>query len=152
MAVESMFQAELDRLAWLRDEGRKKAVRKALRAAGNLLKDAISEGAPVQAGEQRGEFKPGELKAGFVLSVQMSNDGIQKDQVTVRPKPYLAGLASMIENGHENRRGKKHGPQSKHGRTPAHPFVRPAWDTTHEAAAALFEETAAAEIEKDEHE
>lgn len=131
---------------------RKAALRKSLGKMGNLIKNAIQAKTPVQAGVERGDLKPGELKADLHVQIKIANDldaATKSDKVAVFFGPNTEYVARFVEYGHENKRGpKRKGAQTTHGFTPAHPFIRPAFDATKDPAIELFEETMAEEIAK----
>lgn len=160
MAGDPAYQSLLRRLEKAKTKDLHAASNTSLRAVGKLVKGAIVARAPIEEGKPRGSWKPGSLKAGFRVKVNLASDESAvvdgaKDRVYIGPKKGIRGLASMIENGHENRRGKKGSKaQTKHGRAPAYPFVRPAWDATRDEAVTLYQQTMAEEVKKafnDEH-
>lgn len=136
-------------------------LRKALRAGGEVVQAAISERAPVRT-EGRGgnsgnpayDLPPGALKSDIQVHVTKDKE-TNSLAVYIEPGRYSKFVGTMVEYGHNmvqggrlfnwNKRGK-----GKHvGFVPAHPFVRPAWDESQDAAIAAIEETIATEILKE---
>lgn len=115
--------------------------RTALRAVVEVIQPALVTATPVRV-EKGGKdsLAPGALKAAVRSSIRVPKDG-SAATATVG----FGGLdyvARFVEYGHVNptaNRGLKH--------TPAHPFVRPTEDATHEAALEAYTETLEAEIE-----
>ena len=139
------LKAQLDGLT---GEVRVKAERKALRAVGDLFKDAIVELAPVQSETPHGDLAPGELKADINARVHVASDqGVttgDTSKVTIGPSPKTAYVANWVENGHAGRRSAtREGPARN---VPAHPFVRPAFDANEAKAIDLYADTMTTEI------
>lgn len=128
--------------------------RRSLKKAATVMQDAIKAHAPVRSGEYAsgGELQPGELAQAIKQHIHVpDNDAILAGAPTgfvIAPEGNLYGLAVAIEYGHANKRGRKGGVQTSHGRTPEHPFIRPAFDTTVEASEAVYEASMVEEIEK----
>lgn len=131
-----------------------KMQRKALKKAATLMQNAIKAHAPVRSGEYAsgGALEPGELAASIKQHIHVpGNEAVllgAKTGFVVAPEGRRYGLAVAIEYGHANRRGKKGGPQTSHGDTPAHPFIRPAFDGAVEQTKAVYEGSMIEEIEK----
>lgn len=144
------FQALKAKLDGLNGEVRIKAERKSLRAVGDLFQAAIIEGAPEQSETAHGDLAPGALKADIKSRVHVATDeGVTTgdiSRVTIGPGRSTEYVANWVENGHAGRRSKtREGPARN---VPAHPFVRPAFDTNETKAIDLYTETMVAEIEK----
>ncbi len=134
-------------------ENHRKMQRKALKKVGGLMVNAIKRRAPSQAGEYAGGvLKPGELAASIKQHVHVPTDeqvlAGKPSGVVVAPAGRVYGIATAIEYGHANVRGKKRGPQTRHGSTPAHPFIRPAFDATRAEAEELYEASLVEDIQK----
>ena len=151
------YQELVDQLNSLRTTVRKRALKKALGAMGNLVADAIREAAPVQKNDPRRGDDPHyniTLKDEVRVQVKIQPDemsGIYSDRVAVFLTPHAEHVARFVEYGHVNKRGKKSrvlGNQTEHGFTDAHPFIRPAFDSTKDGAVELFGAVMADEIEK----
>lgn len=144
--MEADFQNLLNKLNNLKGEGRQKAERKALKAVGSLIQEAIVARAPVQSGTPHGDLAPGELKADIKVRVHISKDedaGLDSSSVSIGPGSKTSHIARFVENGHANpkaTKGKKN--------TPAHPFIRVALDATREKAIDLYESVITEEINK----
>jgi HK97 gp10 family phage protein len=141
----------LGRLDSLKTVTRKKALKKSLRAMGELMRDAIVAIAPEQVENAHGVLKPGQLKADIRVSVHVADDenaADDSDRVTIGPTRKTIDIATDVEIGHSNRPRTVPRPVPRTESTPAHPFVRPAFDATEEQAVTLFQETMAAEIAK----
>lgn len=128
--------------------------RRALKKAATVMQNAVKARAPVRSGEYAsgGELKPGELAASIKQHIHVPDaEAILAGKPTgfvIAPEGNLYGLAVAIEHGHANLRGKKHGVQTSHGDTPAHPFIRPAFDETEAESEAVYESSMVEEIEK----
>lgn len=128
-----------------------RAERKALRAVGKLVKDAIVERAPEQVGDTPGgDLAPGALKADIRAVVHIASDvkaATDVSRVTIGPGKDTAHIARFVEDGHANAR---YGGTNRHTspNTPAHPFVRPAADATREAAVDLYASVMTEEVQK----
>ena len=123
------------------------AERKALTAMGKLVQGAISEKAPERTKYDGGDLKPGELKAGFKVSVHIASDSAtinssDNSRVTIAPKADIAHVARFVEDGHANP------PGSKTENTPGHPYVRPAFEETQEQAVEIYVSTLTEALQK----
>lgn len=127
------------------------AERKALRAVGKLMLDAVMENAPTKH-VRGGDLAPGELKAGFRSRVHIATDAEetsdQTSSVTIAPLKKIEYVARFVENGHINAPHKKGGKQPEPANTPAHPFVRPAFDANEQKAIDIYTETMTEEVKK----
>jgi len=135
-----------NRLDKLKHDAFVAAERKALRATGKVILEAVTEVCPIQAGEPEGLLKPGELKASFRAYVHIVNDiGIAEgkaDDVTVTPSTTVCkNVAHWVERGHAGRT-----PDSK--RTKPHPFIRPAQDSIEAQAKETYTAVMTEEIKK----
>jgi hypothetical protein len=122
--------------------------RRAMRAGGRVIQAAITEAAPERPDLPSGTaLPPGALKSDIELHVAKEQDG--SISAYVEPGRLTMAAARWTEYGHElvlgGRKGK--GGISK-GHVPAHPFIRPAFDSSEAAAQAAIEETIAEEINK----
>jgi HK97 gp10 family phage protein len=112
------------------------AERVALRQVGVLIRDAVIERAPVRTEYDGGDLQPGDLKRKITARVHIATDTSvlsgDSSRVTIAPTADVAYIARFVEDGHVNR------PGSKTANTPAHPFVRPAFDETQQAAIDLY--------------
>jgi hypothetical protein len=123
-------------------------IRRGLRAGGELMQEAISAAAPVRTEPWSGKQKnpawnlpPGALKSDITLRVG-KNEETGGFSAWVQPGKYTRKVAGWVEYGHRSVRGGrymnfgKRGKGVQVGETPAHPFIRPAYEAT---AAASFE-------------
>lgn len=113
-----------------RNEARKIG-RAALRKAAKPIVDAARANVPI---------KTGELRKGISVKVDRvrGNDAIQQAVIKVRPGPYRASKSERAENTYQvGSRRDVYGAFVEFGTsdTPAHPFMRPAWDAEGGAAA-----------------
>jgi HK97 gp10 family phage protein len=137
------LRAKLQSLA---NEQRIAAERKALRAAGKVIVNAITEICPEQAGEPEGLLAPGVLRESFRAYVRIASDGKsadgEADTVTVLPNTQVCkDVAGWVERGHAGRT-----PNAK--RTRPNPFIRPAQDACAQQAIDTFTSVMTAEIKK----
>jgi HK97 gp10 family phage protein len=137
------LQAKLDSL---KRDAVVSAERKALRQVGTVIRDAIVEVCPVQAGEPEGLLKANELKESFRSYVRIASDaGItagKEDIVTVQPSTQVCrDVALWVERGHA-------GPTSDSKRTKPHPFIRPTQDSIEQKAIDTYASVMNEEIQK----
>jgi HK97 gp10 family phage protein len=141
------MKALTDKMESIREQVRTDGVRKAVRAGANIIKDAMVERTPVLIEKQAGSdsLEPGEVKANIRVRMTME-DG---DPVAlVGPKGKggaIAKTAHLVEYGHRMVTGGKSkmdmagnfigGGKVHEVDVPAHPFLRPAFETS--AAAAM---------------
>jgi hypothetical protein len=136
-------------------------IRKALRAGGEVVQAAITERAPVRtdglggnSGNPAYDLPPGALKSDIEVHVTKDKEK-GSFAVYIEPGAFTKPVATWLEYGHNmvkggrlfnwNKRGK-----GKHlGFVPAHPFVRPGWDESQDAAIKAIEESIATDILKE---
>jgi HK97 gp10 family phage protein len=119
-----------------------KAARKALRVAGKVVQTAIRERAPIRVdAHHSGTALPvGALAADINLGNVKHPDGTEAYQISIGAGKHTAHVARFVEYGHENAKGSGH--------TPAHPFIRPAYEASEAAAATALVTTFMEEQEK----
>ena len=102
-----------------------KAMRKGLRAGGKVLREAVAERTPVKTGLLRENIK---------LRVSVSEKKMRgRASVGFGKQGYIA---RFVELGH---RQVSHKPEKKEiGHVPAHPFMRPAFDSSVKKATEVF--------------
>jgi HK97 gp10 family phage protein len=120
---------------------RRKALRKALKAGGDVIATEVKLRAPVRTDVATGRsnaLPPGALRADITVQVQTSSNevaGVAK----IGPSPKTDHVARWVEFGH---RMVTHRPgQRQIGQVPAHPFMRPAFDSSRDEAVAAFGDT-----------
>lgn len=126
-----------------------KICRRAMREAGRVVQAAVTEAAPVRPALPSGTaLPPGALKADIELHVAKERDG--SISAYIEPGKYTIYAARLVEYGHEMIVGgrKNKGGVSK-GQVPPHPFFRPAYEESVDAAMTAAEETLGAEIQKE---
>lgn len=132
-------------------EARGKALRKSLRAMGEVVEAAIIQKAPEQSDTPHGDLKPGELKANIRTRVHVAQDedyGMDSDYVVIGPTRKVEYVARFLEDGHATRPRTKVSKRPRTDRVEPEPFVRPALDETEDKAIAVFGETMAEEVRK----
>jgi HK97 gp10 family phage protein len=124
-------QASLERLG---DEIREKLVLRAARDAGNVIRDAMRESAPVLAERNPGSdaLEPGQLRADIRTRARLQ-DGVAR--AIIGPARY-AYVARWVEYGHRLVKGS-HGKQI--GEVAAYPTLRPAFERSQGDALKQFE-------------
>lgn len=144
------------RFKLLQERMREDVLRKAARAAGNVVKAEIEGLAPVldRKAAKSTALDPGTLKASIaVLGVKRDGDGVAV--ATVGPKDEVAHVVRWVEFGHRLVRGgyskvlpngKTRGPGREVGTVRAHPFIRPAYENSSAEAAKAAGEVIASEI------
>lgn len=142
-SVDILGLKELDaKLSEMSTEMSTKIVRKALRAGGKVMQEAIAEAAPVKADTARGgtSLPPGTLKSDIIVTLGRDDEG--SPAAIVGPGKYTAHVANFVEYGHRQvtggysniKNGKASGPGKSTGQVPAYPFIRPAYEATREAS------------------
>ena len=117
-------------------------MKKALRAGGNVIKEAIMERAPELDGTTPGSdsLPPGALKAGMRVA---NIDGENGPEALIGPNSKVAYVALFVEFGHRQvhggylkllGNGKTRGTGTAGADVPAHPFIRPAYEASITAA------------------
>lgn len=136
------------KLQELGGEAAQRVVRDALRAGGQVFRDAVEEAAPERPDLPSGTALPvGALAADIKLRLGRDEQGLPA--AIVSPGPKTRHVAGFVEYGHRlvrggrNRKGRG-GPGKVVGQVPAHPFIRPAF----EASGAEAVETFAATVQK----
>ena len=147
--MESDFATLIAKFDRINGEGLKTAQRKALKAVGKIVQEAIVAKAPVRTdGTPAGTaLKPGELKADIKARVHISTDvkaATDTSCVIIGPGKKTAHVARWVENGHINTKAVK-GAKN----TPSHPFIRPAYDATKQTVLDEYEAIMTAEIAKE---
>ena len=129
-------------------------VRKAVRAGANVIREAIEQLTPVQAGRNLGSnsLEPGELQADIGVRMK-TKDG--NPTAIIGPGPKTAHVAGMVEYGHRavtggysrvQGFGRVRGPGKIVGNVPAHPFIRPAFESSVAPAREAFTEEIAKQV------
>jgi HK97 gp10 family phage protein len=130
------------------------AIRKALRAGGDIINAAIVERAPEKDGTG-GSLPEGALKHDIITRVSKKAEG--DFVVIVGPDKLTSHVARWVEFGHRGVRGgtskmlangKTKGPGSQTHDVPAHPFIRPAWEAVHTEASEAIVTTLVNEINR----
>jgi HK97 gp10 family phage protein len=146
--MESDFLRLIAKFDAIKGDELKKAQRKALKAVGKIVQDAIVARAPVRVDDtpSGNALAPGALKADIQVHVHIASDAkaaTDISSVTIEPGKATAHVALWVERGHAN-------PKAKKGltTTPAYPFIRPAQDSVEQAAVTEYETIVTAEIER----
>lgn len=116
----------------LRSAGTKlaaKALRRALRVGGNVLRDEIRARTPVETGILRKNVK---LRVSVSAKREESIAKVGFGRQTV--------VARAVELGHRQLTHKKQG-KKQVGQVPAHPFIRPAFEAAKQKAIDAFAQT-----------
>jgi HK97 gp10 family phage protein len=145
----SELQAKLDELSTKQADA---AIRKALKAGGEIERAAISERAPIKD-TTGGSLPDGALANDIVVKINRSDQG--NLYAVVGPDKYTAWVARFVEYGHRLVRGgrsrllkngKTRGPGTQVGTVPEHPFIRPAFESTRQEVVDVMCQTLADEI------
>jgi HK97 gp10 family phage protein len=144
------FQALRAKLETLKRDALVAAERKALREVGTIIRDAIVENCPEQAGKPEGLLEVGELKGSFRASVRIASDQAaaqgKEDTVVVQPNTQVCkDVALWVERGHA-------GPTPDSKRTKPKPFIREAQDAIEQKAIDTYASVMTEEISKAFHE
>jgi HK97 gp10 family phage protein len=133
-----------------------KAMRASLRAGGKVFQAAIQERAPERVEDGGNSLPVGALAADITLKVGRDEEGTLS--AVVSPGKRTAHVAGWVEYGHRlvrggyakfNKAGKKiRGPGAQVGTVPEHPFIRPAFEASVEAAELAFAEELSNQIAK----
>lgn len=156
--------AELDaRLKEMGNVEAKKCIRKALKAGGKVMQEAILERTPVRPElPSSTALPPGALANDIVVKNTVEGDNLA---VAVGPGSHTAYAARLVEYGHrsvsggisrKDENGKYRGKGTEAasvngvsgGQVPAHPFIRTAYEASREPATDAIVTTLASEIEK----
>ncbi len=140
------FAALLKKIDTLKRETVVAAERKALREVGTIIRDAIVENCPEQAGKPEGLLDVGELKGSFRASVRIASDQAaaqgKEDTVVVQPNTQVCkDVALWVERGHA-------GPTADSKRTKPKPFIRDAQDAIEQKAIDRYTSVMTEEIQK----
>jgi HK97 gp10 family phage protein len=144
------FQALRAKLDALKRNAVVAAERKALRATGEVIRDAIVEVCPAQAGKPEGLLEVNELKESFRSYVRIASDQAaaqgKEDTVVVQPNTQVCkDVALWVERGHA-------GPTPDSKRTKPKAFIRPAQDAIEQKAIDTYASVMTEEIQKAFHE
>ncbi len=166
MTVRLEGFSELEaQLADLPDRLAKRATGKAMRAAGRMVADAIRQAAPVNTGQLAGSVKislrnrnltglaeyADVMRAGGSIreargAMRGARSGGESAGTRVLVKVAVTSPhAHLVEFGTVERFHKS---GKSVGRMPANPFIRPAWDSSGEAALTTIKTTLAREVAK----
>ena len=120
-------------------------VRHAVREGGRVVQAAITDAAPVRDELPSGTALPvGALKNDIIVKVRKEPDG--SISAYIEPGSKTLHIARLVEYGHRLVRGGRSsqrggilgqsyvGPGRVVGEVPAHPFIRPAFEASEEAA------------------
>jgi len=143
---------ELDaKMAELGGAASKRIARKGLRAAGAVFLGAITDAAPERPELPSGTALPiGALAAD--IGMRLGRDEAGLPAAIVSPGKATRHVANWVEYGHRlvrggrNRKGRG-GPGRVVGNVPAHPFIRPAFEASADAAVDTFVTTVQEQIE-----
>jgi HK97 gp10 family phage protein len=112
-----------------------------------MLEAAIAH-CPVYDGPPRADIVPGLLKASLKLRVKRASDYVRV--AVVSGEGDFVGhtfYALMVEFGHGIGNRPTKGQKDTRGRTPMHPFIRPAFDETKDQSLEIFGRETASGIE-----
>ena len=116
-----------------------KEMKKALRAGGAVMKEALVERAPMMLEEKTpgsDSLEPGALKDGMRVLII---DGENGPEALIGPNAKVAHVARWVEYGHRQvsggylkllGNGKSRGTGTAGVDVPAYPFIRPAFEST----------------------
>jgi len=132
--------------ARVRELVRTDATRSAVRVGGAVMVEEMKEGAPVLDEKNAGSnaLEPNALKTGIGLRVEPVRDGLVI--AFIGPKRGTRRVAHLVEYGHRLIKGGKsyvtaagaQGPGKLIGEVPAHPFLRPAFETSWQRSIEAF--------------
>jgi len=133
----------------------RKVLQSALRAEGQVFKEAVEAAAPIKI-EPGGVLPDGALKADVILRVGTDEAG--RPAAAVSFGSFTRRVAGWVEYGHRlirrhskgkiRLRVKGGGMGIQVGTVPAHPFIRPAFETSVAEANAAFAEKFSQELRK----
>lgn len=149
------LKEEIARMNTLREQVSGPIAKKAVRAAGIVVRDAMIERTPVNIEKNAGSnsLEPGAVKADIKVRFP-AQEQVLETTALIGPGAKTAHVARWVEYGHRD----VHGGQSKVGAdgkvrghgvaniedVPAHPFLRPAYeasiDAGHEAEAEVLQQ------------
>jgi len=143
-------------LGELRQAASDDATRQALRAAAALIRDEEQQIAPVLDDwtAQSTALPPRALKDGIEFRIRKDGPGFLT--ALIGPRKGTRRAAHLVEFGHRLiKGGRSHvgargaeGSGREIGQVPAHPFLRPAFDSKWRPALALFAETLKLQLKK----
>jgi HK97 gp10 family phage protein len=145
------LQAKLDALSTKQAD---RCIRTALKAGAVIEQAAIVERAPVKD-TTGGSLPDGALKNDIII--RFLKDTAGAISAIVGPAKLTAHVARWVEYGHRLVRGgrsrllatgKTRGPGSQQGDVAAHPFIRPAYESSRQAVTTAICTTLATELEK----
>jgi hypothetical protein len=157
----------IDMLETLKTTAAERCIRKALRAGAAIEKDAIETLAPIRPVLPSGTaLPPGALANDVTVSLKRSDEG--EIIAVVHPGKLTAHVASWVEYGHRQVRGgasklmadgstkgdgvqiyvKPQKGQVGLGTVPAHPYIRPAYESSLQAVTEAIATTLAEEVTK----
>lgn len=146
------------RLDGCAEEVRTKGKRKALRAGGKVIEKTMKARAPVLESRtaQSTALPPGAVRDGIRTYVHDGEDG--EPEALIGPAAKVEHVARWVEFGHRQVKGgyskvlangRTRGPgKAAEVDVPAHPFLRPAYEESREAALAAEQASLAETIEK----
>jgi HK97 gp10 family phage protein len=147
------LQAKLEELKTTAAES---CIRKALRAGALYEKDALETAAPVRPDLPSGTaLPPHALENDITISVNKISD--DNFIATIGPGRATAQAARLVEYGHRlvtggrsktGKSGKSVGPGKQVGTVPAHPWIRPTWESTENEVTRIVTDTLAEEVTK----
>lgn len=125
-------------------------MRKALRAGGRVIEDAMVERAPMMLEEKTpgsDSLEPGALKDGIRVAIIEGENGLE---ALIGPNSKVSHVARFVEYGHRQvsggylkllGNGKSRGTGAAGIDVPAYPFLRPAFESSVGDVAAAMEES-----------
>ena len=125
-------------------------MKKALRAGGRVIEDAMVERAPMMLDAKTpgsDSLEPGELKGGMRVAIVEGENGLE---ALIGPNSKVAHVARFVEYGHRQvsggylkllGNGKSRGPGTAGIDVPAYPFLRPAFEASVGEVATAMEES-----------
>jgi len=125
-------------------------MKKALRAGGRVIEDAMVERAPMMLDAKTpgsDSLEPGELKGGMRVAIVEGENGLE---ALIGPNSKVAHVARFVEYGHRQvsggylkllGNGKSRGPGTAGIDVPAYPFLRPAFEASMGEVATAMEES-----------
>ncbi len=140
--VEGLAELQ-DKLNQLKGPTAKRVMNKALRAGGAVFQQAVAEAAPERPNLPSGTaLPPGALRHDIGIRTIPTGADAASSLVAVGPGKLTAHAARLVEYGHRQtkgksrllRNGKTKGPGVQVGIVPPHPFMRPAFESSQQAA------------------
>ena len=151
LVVQMQGFAELDKLfADMGGPTGEVVVRRGLRAGGNLMKAAIAANAPVRPeGVSTTALPPGALQSD--IQVHVAKESADSFSAYIEPGAATRAVSRWVEFGHRLVRGRtsKRGAKGQQiGDVPAHPYIRPAFDSNEDLAVNAINESIMEDFEK----